>query len=62
MLSIGAIIAVIPMTPSISKIFDPIKLPIEIPFSLLSIATIEVDSSGILPIFYTDRFQNLNIT
>ena len=23
---------------------------------------IEVDSSGILPIFYTDRFQNLNIT
>ena len=34
---IGEINAVIPITPSISKIFDPTKLPIEIPFSLFLI-------------------------
>ena len=42
------IIAVIPSTEPILKIFDPIKLPTEIPFSFFAIATKEAASSGIL--------------
>ena len=37
---IGLIIPVIPITAMILKIFDPIKLPIEIPDSFLYAATI----------------------
>ena len=47
-ITIGESIPVIPITPNISKILDPIKFPKEIFCSLLIIATIEVDSSGIL--------------
>ena len=45
-IEIGLIIPVIPITAMILKIFDPIKLPIEIPDSFLYAATIEAVSSG----------------
>ena len=47
-ITIGLIIAVIPRTDPILKIFEPIKLPREIPFSPLEIAIRDVASSGIL--------------
>ena len=47
-IKIGLIIVVSPKTEPILKILDPIKFPIEIPFSFLAIAITDVASSGIL--------------
>ena len=47
-IKIGFIIAVIPRTDPILKIFEPIKLPTEIPSSFFAIATKDAASSGTL--------------
>ena len=47
-ISIGLIIDVNPKTDPILNIFEPIKFPIEIPFSFLAMAITEVANSGIL--------------
>lgn len=60
---IGIIDAVIPITARILKIFEPIKFPRDMAFSLLAIAMIEAESSGILvPIETTEILMILSLT
>jgi hypothetical protein len=62
-IKIGLIIVVNPKTEPILKILDPIKFPIEIPFSFLAIAITDVASSGILvPIAITETDITASLT
>ena len=52
-----------PKTEPILNIFDPIKFPIEIPFSFLAIAITDVANSGILvPIAITETEITASLT